>query len=66
MGFVRNKNVMKAKVINMQENVFGIDHDPKLDKSDVFDSELWFSGNELSPITEEHPKFIKDWIKTRP
>lgn len=65
-GFVRNKSVMKAKVINMQENVFGIDHDPKLDKSEIFDWSLWFNENELSPLKEEHPKFIKEWIKSRP
>lgn len=66
-GFVRKKEVMKEKVINMQENVFQLGyHDPKLDQGDVFNSELWFGGNELSPITESHPKFIKEWVKTRP
>lgn len=66
-GFVRTKEVMKKKVINMQEDVFQLGyHDPKLDKSDTFDSELWFRGNELSPITEQHPKFIQEWVKSRP
>jgi glycosyltransferase involved in cell wall biosynthesis len=65
-GFVRKKEVMKAKIINMQEKVFQIDHDPKLDGSDTFDSTLWFSGNELSKLNESHPKFIQDWILTRP
>lgn len=66
MGFVRSRSVMKAKIIHLQEGVFGIPHDPKLDKSVIFDSELWFSGNELSPITEELPKYIKTWAISRP
>ena len=66
-GFVRKKEVMKAKIINMQENVFQLGlHDPKLDGSEVFDSTLWFSGNDLAPIYTEHPKFIQEWVKTRP
>lgn len=66
-GFVRKKEVMKAKIINMQESVFELGHhDPKLDGSDVFNSELWFSGDELSPIEEPHPIFIQQWISSRP
>lgn len=66
-GFVRKKEVMKAKVINMQENVFGIDHDPKLDKSEIFDWSLWFTENDLDTLGHyNHPTFIKEWIKTRP
>jgi len=66
-GFVRKKEVMKRKVINMQEAVFQLGfHDPKLDESETFNSELWFKGSELSPITENYPKFIKDWVKSRP
>lgn len=65
-GFVRKKEVMKDKIWNMQENVFKIQHDPKLDKSAVFDSTLWFSGEDLVPIMEPHSKFITNWIKERP
>lgn len=65
-GFVRKKDVMKSKVINMQENVFGIDHDPKLDGSDVFIPERWFSKEDLKPIDKPHPKIMSEWIKTRP
>lgn len=66
-GFVRRKSVMKKKVINMQESVFQLGfHDPKLDMGDEFDWKLWFSESELSPIAEDHPKFIKEYIKTRP
>ena len=65
-GFVRKKEVMKKQIIMMQEGVFNIPHDKKLDGSDVFDSELWFSGNDLAPLIYSHPKFIKEYIKTRP
>lgn len=65
-GFVRKKEVMKDKVFNMQRNVFDIDPDPKLDQSEVFDSTLWFKDKELSPINFEHPKWIKQWVETRP
>lgn len=66
-GFVRKKEVMKSKVINMQEQVFELGfHDPKLDGGDVFNSELWFSGEDLQPLAKSHPKFIQDWIINRP
>jgi hypothetical protein len=65
-GFVRKKEVMKAKIINMQESVFAMGHhDPKLDGSDVFDSTLWFSGNDLAPIDFEHPDFMQKWVLER-
>lgn len=65
-GFVRKREVMKSKIINMQEGVFQITHDPKLDQGDVFDSELWFKGKELSPIKFKHPKWVKKWVQERP
>lgn len=66
-GFVRRKDVMKKKVINMQESVFELGmHDPKLDQSEEFDWRLWFDKDELCSIKEDHPKFIKEYIKTRP
>ena len=64
-GFVRKKDVMKKKVIHIQEEVFGMDHDKKLDVSDVFQPELWFSDEDLIPFNE-HPKLISEWIKSRP
>jgi len=64
-GFVRKKEIMKAKIINMQEGVFQISHDPKLDGSDVFDSTLWFSGDDLAPIDFEHPDIMKEWVRER-
>ena len=56
---------MKAKVINMQENVFQIDHDKKLDGADIFIPERWFSGEDLRPIDEPLPEIIKNWAKER-
>jgi len=65
-GFVRKKEVMKAKIMNMQDGVFEIPHDPKLDHMEVFDWSAWFSEADLKPITEEHSKFIKTWVISRP
>jgi len=65
-GFVRKREVMKDKVINMQENVFELGfHDPKLDQSEIFKSELWFSGKDLNP-TFFHSKYIQKWVLDRP
>ncbi len=66
-GFVRNRNIMKGKVIHMQEQVFGIDHDKKLDGLDYFDPDRWFNPEtELKLIDYPHPYIMKEWIKTRP
>jgi len=66
MGFVRDRNIMKAKVINMQEGVFEMgSHDVKLDGSDIFQPELWFGKEDLKPIDEPLPALIKDWAKQR-
>lgn len=65
-GFIRDKKIMKDKVINMQENVFGIDHDPKLDNADEFKPDRWFSKSDLQLIRKQHPKIMSEWIKTRP
>ena len=65
-GFVRRKEVMISKIKNMQTNVFEIDYDKKMDGMNVFDWEAWFSEEDLKPITTPHPKFIKEWILTRP
>lgn len=65
-GFVRKREVMKAKIINMQEGVFAMGHhDPKLDGTDIFDPTLWFSGDDLAPIDFEHPTIMKKWVEER-
>lgn len=66
MGFVRKREVMKVKIINMQCNVFGMaDYDKKLNESDIFNPNLWFDGDDLKPIDEPLPKLIKNWAKER-
>ena len=66
MGFVRKREVMKAKVINMQEGVFEMrSHDVKLDQSEIFNPRLWFGPEDLKPIDEPLPAIIKDWAKER-
>jgi hypothetical protein len=65
-GFVRKKEVMKSKIINMQEGVFAMaGHDPKLDQCEVFDSKLWFDGTDLIPINFEHPAIMREWVAQR-
>lgn len=66
MGFVRKREVMKAKIINMQEKVFGMaGHDPKLDGHEVFQPQLWFGPDDLVPVTEPLPKIIQKWSMER-
>ena len=65
-GLVRKKEGVKKKNNNNLRNVFEIDHDPKLDKMDVFDWSAWFSESDMIEIPTSHPKFINEWIKTRP
>lgn len=67
-GFVRKKEVMKGKIINMQQGVFGMaNYDSKLDQCDVFNPDLWFNPEtELKEISITHPKLMENWIKHRP
>lgn len=65
MGFVRDKNVMKDKITHMQESVFEIDHDPRLDATDIFDWRSFFSDTDITPISEPLPRLIQDWARQR-
>ncbi len=66
MGFVRKADVMKKKVIHMQEEVFQIEHDKRLDKSDVFVPMDYFTDADLTPIhPEQLPVFIQKWAAER-
>jgi hypothetical protein len=67
MGFVRKQSVMKDKIINMQQNVFGMEHyDSKLDQSEIFNPDLWFDPKtDLKPIDEPLPAIIQEWAKER-
>lgn len=65
-GFVRKKEVMKAKIINMQTGVFAMqNYDPKLDQCEVFDSTLWFKDSDLAPIDFKHPTIMNQWVIDR-
>ena len=64
-GFVRKREVMKSKIINMQESIFLTSHDPKLDECDIFNPELWFSGADLATINFTHPAIMQKWILDR-
>lgn len=66
MGFTRKREVMKSKIINMQQAVFGMEnYDAKLDQSEIFNPDLWFSDEDLVPIDEPLPLLIKEWAKER-
>jgi hypothetical protein len=64
-GFTRDKRVMKDKIIHIQEQVFQMDHDKKLDNMEVFDWKGWFSEDDLKPIGEELPKYAQKWAMER-
>lgn len=70
LGFVRKTEVMKPKIINMQEKVFEMaGHDPKLDLKEVFDPMDFFTESDLvtlESVGKKLPKFITEWAKTRP
>ncbi len=66
-GFIRNKKIMKDKVIHIQEQVFLTNHDSKLDGIDYFEPDRWFDPKkDLKLIDLPHPKIMKEWISTRP
>lgn len=66
MGYVRKREVMKAKVINMQRDVFGMTPDEKLNGSDLFNPDNWFDPKEdLALIDEPLPLIIQDWAAER-
>ncbi len=66
MGFVRKREVMKSKIINMQTGVFEMsDYDEKLKGMDVFDPYAWFLPHDLKPISEPLPKVIQEWALER-
>lgn len=65
MGFVRRRSVMKAKIINMQRNVFGMGHDPKLDGEEIFNPWLWFEQKDTSVIERPLPALIRNWAEER-
>lgn len=66
MGFVRRREVMKSKIINMQQGVFGMEHyDPKLDRHDLFEPMDYFSEADLIPLPKALPGVIQKWAEER-
>lgn len=66
MGFVRKREIMKSKIINMQQGVFAMEnYDAKLDQCEVFNPDLWFSNNDLKIINQPLPELIKQWASER-
>jgi glycosyltransferase involved in cell wall biosynthesis len=66
MGFVRKREVMKEKIINMQCGVFEMEHyDDKLDKSEYFNPYAYFEEKDLAPISEPLPNIIQHWAFER-
>lgn len=65
-GFVRKREVHKAKIIHMQQQIFGMEnYDSKLDQCEVFNPDLWFGPEDLKPIEEPLPAIIQKWAAER-
>lgn len=64
-GFVRKRDIMKAKVIQMQENIFQTPHDARLDEDAAFNPMRYFSKEDLSPIPKPLPAALTEWAKER-
>jgi hypothetical protein len=67
LGFVRKREVMKSKIINMQTGVFQMsDYDKRLDRSEIFDPyDGYFNSEDLIPLKKPLPKYIRQWVKDR-
>lgn len=66
MGFVRDKKIMKGKIINMQEKVFEMGSDTKLKNMEIFNPWAWFDpSTDVKPISEPLPRIIQNWSMLR-
>lgn len=66
MGFVRDRKIMKYRSIHMQQEIFKIEYDKKLDGIDYFEPDRWFDPEkDLVLINEPLPEVIKDWAAKR-
>lgn len=65
MGFVRNPVKHLEKIRHIQDEVFLIDHDKRIDGMEKFDPFVFFSTEDLIPIPEPLPIFIQEWAKQR-
>jgi hypothetical protein len=67
MGFVRDKHKHCNKVRVMQEEVFGFSEMDKRvrDMNNVFDPWIHFAKEDVLPIEEELPVFVREWAAQR-
>ena len=64
-GFVRKREVMVEKIRHIQQDIFGMTPDPKLNGMEVFDPWAWFDKDDVKLITEPLPSAMQDWAKQR-
>lgn len=64
-GFVRKRAIMPGKIKNMQQDIFNVTPDSKLEGMDLFNPFAWFSKDDLKPLTIKHPRFIEKWVEER-
>lgn len=65
MGFVRDPIKHLEKIRHMQDDIFLIDHDKKIDGMVSFEPSAWFSEEDLVPVSGELPVYIKAWCRYR-
>jgi hypothetical protein len=66
MGFVRDQRKHIGKIKHIQQEVFQIELDKRIEPmGDKFDPFVMFNQSDLSPIKEELPIFIQQWAKDR-
>jgi len=65
-GFIRDSKKMLNKVVVMQEQVFGMGHDPALDEmKDGWDPFVSHSRDDIKPIKKPLPEIIQKWCMDR-
>jgi hypothetical protein len=64
-GFVRDNKKHLVKIRHIQDEVFQIPHDTRIDDMEKFDPWRFFSKEDVIPIQKPLPKFIKEWCKQR-
>lgn len=66
MGFVRNPVKHLVKIKHIQDEVFLMDHDKRIDGMESFDCwAMGFTPADVTPIEEPLPKLIRQWAKQR-
>jgi hypothetical protein len=65
VGFVRDNQKHLVKIRHIQDEVFKIEHDKRIDGMVKFDPWKFYDKSDVSPIKERLPKFIQAWAKER-